>query len=250
MVCASRQCLLLGMYTKAMYIIEGNIGAGKSTFLNLISQSIPEIISIPEPVHTWQSNQQGQSLLANFYRDPNRWAYSMETFALIARVHEHKNNKHYIHQRTTIIERSVYSGYYCFARNSYINGYMTDLEWELYTTIFTMLVSGELSLPQGFIYLKIDPEQALERTKKRNRSAESTLTLDYLRQIHERHEEFLVHTRDSMPELQHVPVLVLDVNYEFEHDKELQEQLLTQVREFIRLSPQIARAHPVIQESL
>lgn len=35
---------------RAIYSIEGNIGSGKSTFLNLLKTHIPEIQVIPEPV--------------------------------------------------------------------------------------------------------------------------------------------------------------------------------------------------------
>jgi len=33
-----------------MYIVEGNIGAGKSTFLKLLSQHVPQVTVVQEPV--------------------------------------------------------------------------------------------------------------------------------------------------------------------------------------------------------
>lgn len=72
-----------------MYIVEGNIGAGKSTFLKLISKRLSHITVVFEPLHNWQNKVYGQSVLANFYKDPRRWAYTMETLAMACRVQEH-----------------------------------------------------------------------------------------------------------------------------------------------------------------
>src|SRR3989337_1493014 len=99
-----------------MYILEGNIGAGKSTFLRLIKEHMPEIDVSFEPVHNWQKKVYGQSLLANFYQYPKRWAYTLETFAMICRVIEHLKDQSRCYQKK-IIERSIYSGHYCFTLN-------------------------------------------------------------------------------------------------------------------------------------
>ncbi len=72
-----------------MYIVEGNIGAGKSTFLKIIHEQIQHITVSFEPLHNWQSKVYGQSLLSNFYQDTKRWAFTMETFAMICRAREH-----------------------------------------------------------------------------------------------------------------------------------------------------------------
>lgn len=115
-----------------------------------------------------------------------------------------------------VMERSIYSGHYVFATNSYRNGFLTDLEWRVYLEWFNFLVTGRCKPPQGFIYLKVDPEIAFERIKKRDREAEKTISLAYIKQIHQCHEDFLVHKKDILTELTAVPVLVLECNEEFE----------------------------------
>ena len=62
-----------------MYIVEGNIGAGKSTFLQLIDTHMPDVSVALEPVNNWQNQIYGQSLLTNFYKNPKPWAYTLET---------------------------------------------------------------------------------------------------------------------------------------------------------------------------
>lgn len=213
-----------------MYIVEGTIGAGKSTFLKMLSEMIPQITVKLEPVDSWQSQDMGASLLHNFYEHPTRWAYTFETFTMVKRIHEYLQEKS--ENSLLIVERSVYSGHYVFARNSYENGFMSDLEWKLYCEWFEFLTSKCLA-PQGFIYLKVDPLIAFERIKKRKRSAEETLPLDYLYQIDKQHERFL-HTKESVVNMLHaVPVLTLDCNEEFEQDPVQFAQQCQQIKDFI-----------------
>ena len=68
-----------------VYIVEGNIGAGKSTFLSLLKNRLPGLTIVQEPVNNWASQRQGTSLLENFYLDPKRWAFTLETYTMIAR---------------------------------------------------------------------------------------------------------------------------------------------------------------------
>lgn len=202
-----------------MYLIEGNIGAGKSTFLTMIASRVPDISVSLEPLHNWQKQVYGQSLLANFFAQPQRWAYTMETLIMMCRVKEHlieqeKNNG------VRLMERSIYSGHYCFAHNSHHNGYMSELEWSLYEQWFNFLIPDKCKAPRGFIYLYVDPEVAYKRIKKRNRLAEKKITLAYLKQIDKRHEDLLINKKNILSELANVPVLVLDCNEEFETNLE------------------------------
>ena len=105
-----------------MYILEGNIGAGKSTFLTLLAKHLPHICVTLEPMHNWQKQIYGQSLLANFYQDPKRWAYTLETLAMFCRVREHMEEQKK-EDTIQITERSIYSGHYCFAQNDYESGF-------------------------------------------------------------------------------------------------------------------------------
>lgn len=215
-----------------MIILEGNIGAGKSTFLRLIKQHLPGVDVVFEPLHQWHKQDHGQSLLADFYKDPKRWAYTLETFAMACRVQEHIREQA-IDNPLRVMERSIFSGHYCFAKNDYLSGYMNKLEWELYKQWFDFLVQTKCLLPQAFIYLQTQPDIAYGRVKKRQRDGETAISLAYLKQIHIRHEEFLVKKEDIRPALQSTPVLILDCNKEFEQDQECQNRLIWQVKEFI-----------------
>ena len=202
-----------------MYIIEGTIGAGKSTFLKLIAPFFPEMAIVYEPLHAWQNNTESPSLLEHFYREPQRWAYTMETLIMISRVQEHlkeQNNSSCI----KLMERSIYSGHYCFTYNSYQQGFLTELEWNIYLAWFNFLIPQKCRAPRGFIYLQVDPEIAHGRIKKRSRKGEDAIPLEYLKQLDKRHTDFLIHKNNILPELMTVPVLVLNCNKEFEADSQ------------------------------
>ena len=215
-----------------MYILEGNIGAGKTTFLKLIAQKTAGISVSYEPLDDWQKRVSGRSLLESFYTDPHRWAYSMETFAMLSRVREHLRDQERVDPHG-IIERSVYSGFYCFALNSYRNNFLTPLEWHMCKTWFDFLIPGKCRPPHGFIYLRVNPTVAYERIVKRGRTAESGITLDYLEQLHQCHEAFLIKKEGVLRELQCVPVLTVDADQDFENNGTRLEVILDTVKNFI-----------------
>lgn len=77
--------------------VEGNIGAGKSTFLDIMSDrslELQDIIEVvPEPVDEWQAvtgvagaGAEPVNLLDRFYKDPKRYAYTFQHYVLLTRM--------------------------------------------------------------------------------------------------------------------------------------------------------------------
>lgn len=194
-----------------MYCIEGTIGSGKSTFMQLLADNVPHISVALEPMYAWQNDPHGQALLERYYKDPNRWAYTIEMFALSHRVKEHMLEQTR-QQPFRVIERSIYSSHFVFARNSYENEYMDQSEWDLCNDWFHSVVPGRCKPPHGFIYLRVPPEVALERVKKRSWHSEQHLTLAYLKKLHDHYEYFFAHKEKLLEKLAHVPVLIIECN--------------------------------------
>lgn len=65
--------------------VEGNLGAGKSTYLSFVQKVFPSIEIIKEPVDEWQ-NIRGHNLLELFYKDSKRWSFTFQTYAMISRM--------------------------------------------------------------------------------------------------------------------------------------------------------------------
>jgi deoxyadenosine/deoxycytidine kinase len=234
-----------------MYILEGNIGAGKSTLLDLIKTYLPYLEVVQEPVVTWSDSNTEHSLLAQFCGDMQRWSYSMETYTMFCRIQEHLRVQA-AKNPFKIIERSLYSGNYCFAKNGHLQGFMSDLEWNIYSKWFDFLVLQKCTPPLGFIYLQTEPSICYERTKKRNRPGEEDIPMGYFEQLHTQHEQFLIKKEGILDQLKNVPVLVLDGSLDFESDREHLQNCLDQIDEFLFFtgdSKGIARKHDGIHHT-
>jgi deoxyadenosine/deoxycytidine kinase len=219
-----------------MFILEGNIGAGKSTFLRLIKKKLPSLSINLEPIDTWQKDIYGQSLLANFYNDPKRWAYTFETTTMLSRVHEHLKDQQQSQHDILVVERSLYSGYHCFAYNSYQQGFLSEVEWMLYQQWFNLSVVSRCIPPQGFIYLRCSPDIAWQRIKKRSRLAEETISFEYIEQIHQQHESFLIDNSIMHESIKHIPILILDGNEEFEDNEIILHKHCAAIEQFIEMT--------------
>lgn len=217
------------------FIIEGNIGAGKSTFLRLVEEQLPVQI-VYEPLDQWQHASPDQNLLDHFYKDTKRWAYTFQSYAFITRIMQQQKKALEALSDTQLLERSVYSDRYCFAKNCFEMGTMTLLEWSLYQEWFDWLIENYASKPTGFIYLQTSPELCFSRLKKRARSEESIIPFSYLESLHTKHEEWLIQKKNIAASLQDVPVLVLKTDVDFENDSAHMNDYAAQIAEFMNLT--------------
>ena len=81
--------------------------------------------------------------------------------------------------------------------------------------------------PEGYIYIKTSPETCYERIKKRNRTEESNIPLEYLNNLNDKHEKWLLSNDNN-----NVPVLVLDGEEDFENDEIIFLKYLGKINEF------------------
>jgi len=214
-------------------VIEGNIGAGKSTFLKIIKEKL-SIDVVYEPTDKWQREGKEDNLLDLFYKDTKRWAYTFQSYAFISRIQSQmEHQKNVSSDRPQVYERSVYCDRYCFAKNCLEMGTMTEMEWHIYKEWFSWLVESYTAKPSGFVYLRTNPKVCYDRIQKRQRCEESGVPLSYLELLHTRHEEWLIEKKEVMPWLADTPVLILDCNEEFESNNAVQKEHLAKLQAFI-----------------
>lgn len=187
--------------------IEGNIGTGKSTFLDNVKKYIKNAEVVYEPLDVWTEfkDDGGKNVLQHFYEDPKRYAYTFQTIAFLSRADRMRSLFEKIRQerianvatnkaenRVIFVERSIFSDKHVFAKNCHLTGLMNKIEWDLYNSWFSW-IQNYVSLPEDtvYLYLRCQPDTSFERTTKRNRKEESGVPLDYLKQIYDRHEEWL-----------------------------------------------------------
>jgi deoxyadenosine/deoxycytidine kinase len=220
-------------------IVEGNIGAGKSTFLKMLDTYL-DVQVVYEPDKKWQNVADGESLLDKFYTDTKRWAYTFQTYAFVTRVVEQKMSAEKNPTTPQVIERSVYADRYCFAQNCYEMGLMSALEWKLYQEWFSWLVDNYTVKPTGFIYLRAEPEICYERIAKRSRAAEKGVSFDYIKMLHQKHEEWLIDRKNLSPVLHDIPVLTLPCDTEFENNPAEQEKHVAQIKKFFDIQTRMS----------
>lgn len=176
--------------------VEGNISAGKSTFLRILQQEcvqLQELLEVvPEPVDRWQSVGSSRlNMLDMFYQDPGRFAYTFQNYVFISRVVQERESRGCI-KPLRLLERSVFSDRMVFVRAVHEAKWLSDAELEVYDSWFDPVIRYLPGLvPQGFIYLRAEPDTCYRRMNKRNRSEESGVSLDYLTNLHRMHEDWL-----------------------------------------------------------
>lgn len=205
---------------KKWYIIEGNIGCGKTTLIrNLKKKENYEVIE--EPLEEWKNikNEDGENILGLFYKDGNKYAYLFQTIVFKSRIKSLD-----IEQTKNIrfSERSIWTDKNIFSKNCYEMGLMNSVEKNTYDFWFEWLESKIKRLPDGIIYLRACPEICLDRMKKRDRLEENTVSLDYLTKIHEKHEVWLNNTKYN-----NVPIFIVENSVE-------PEESLKKVMEIIK----------------
>ena len=69
---------------------------------------------------------------------------------------------------------------------------MSETEWAIYRDWSTYLFDSleDLQL-DGFIYLRALPDTCAKRMAKRGRLEEQGVNIEYLKQLHEKHEQWL-----------------------------------------------------------
>lgn len=221
--------------------IEGNIAAGKSTFLNLVNKHT-DIRTLQEPVCDWThvplESECGpnapNNLLDKFYEDPTRWGLTFQQYVIFSRVKGFYENKENEAPGASLTERSVWGDRLVFVRNLYKQGVMSDLEYSLYCHMHSFcLEQCPGACPDAILYLKTSPEICLERLQQRGRSEETGVTLQYLQQIHARHEEWLVEKSVPIPpSLAKIPVLIIDCSKNLIKDDDHREKVFTELRSF------------------
>ncbi|XP_019180686.1 PREDICTED: uncharacterized protein LOC109175787 [Ipomoea nil] len=255
------------------FCVEGNISVGKTTFLQRIANETLELQDlveiVPEPIDKWQDvGPDHFNILDAFYAEPQRYAYTFQNYVFVTRLMQERESSSGI-KPLRLMERSVFSDRMVFVRAVHEANWMNEMEISIYDSWFDPVVSTLPGLiPDGFIYLRASPDTCHKRMMLRKRAEEGGVSLEYLRDLHEKHENWLFpfesgnhgilsvsqlpqsfdnslpsEIRDRVfylegnhmhPSIQKVPALVLDCepNIDFNKDIEAKRQYARQVAEF------------------
>lgn len=160
--------------------IVGNIGAGKTTLATKLAQHFKWDLYL-EAVDN-------NPYLKDFYEDMERWAFHLQVFFLNSRfnqVQQIQANGHDVIQ-----DRTIYEDAHIFARNLHQSGLMSTRDFDNYYGLFQSMISM-VKAPDLMIYLKADLPKLIGQIEKRNRDYESSISINYLRNLNEHYNTWM-----------------------------------------------------------
>ena len=93
-----------------------------------------------------------------------------------------------------IQDRTIYEDAEIFARVLHAQGSMSDVDYEIYTSLFACMVDF-LRKPDVILYLKASPEVLMARIARRGRESEKGIGIDYIRRLNEAYDAWMVRAR-------------------------------------------------------
>ena len=165
---------------KKYLVIAGNIGAGKSTLVNLLAERLG-FRPYYEPVAE-------NPYLRDFYADMPTWAFHSQLFFLSYRVRSHRALMDDPH--SVVQDRSLYEDAEVFARNLHERGTMSERDWATYSGLYRTMASL-LPAPDLVIYIRASVETLKSRIALRGRAYEADIPDEYLASLNALYESWI-----------------------------------------------------------
>jgi deoxyadenosine/deoxycytidine kinase len=153
-----------------LVIVEGNIGAGKTSLATRINQDYGGLLILER----FADNP----FLPKFYQDQERYAFPLEMSFLADRYTQLKKEL----MDPDIFNPLVIADYYFMKSLIFAGNTLSGDEYKLYAQLFHIMYSS-LPKPDLYVYLHQDPDNLLINIWNRGRDYESAITADYLKKI-------------------------------------------------------------------
>jgi deoxyguanosine kinase len=173
-------------------VIEGNIGAGKTTFAKMLGEEFDSKLILERFAEN--------PFLPKFYNDPEKYSFPLELSFLAERYGQLKKeltNRDLFHQQTI-------ADYYFMKSLIFAQNTLAQDEYNLYRNFFDIIYE-RLPKPDLFVYLHLPEERLILQIKERGRDYEQSITSDYLKKIREGYFTFFSQQNDF-------PVLIVDTS--------------------------------------
>lgn len=160
--------------------IAGNIGAGKTTLCSQLAKSF-----------SWDVHYEDTSTnpyLEDFYDDMQRWSFHLQIYFLNSRYQQILNIQQ--GNRTVIQDRTIYEDAFIFAPNLHDMGLMSARDFDNYTNLFQTM-NQQVNPPDLLIYLRAGIPTLVEHIQARGRNYEGSMSLDYLKRLNQRYEDWI-----------------------------------------------------------
>ncbi len=172
--------------------IEGNIGAGKTSLTNLLSDDF----NAKMVLERYADNP----FLPKFYENEERYAFPLEMSFLADRYHQLTDDL----AQFDLFKSFIISDYYIFKSLIFAQITLPPEEFSLYRKMFDIMYK-EITKPDLYIYLYQNTTRLLENIKKRGREYEQNISAEYLQKIHNGYANFTQTEKN-------LNVLIIDVS--------------------------------------
>ena len=160
--------------------IAGNIGVGKTTFTQLLSDHFG--------LDAFFESVIDNPYLEEFYADMSRWSFHLQIYFLHHRFKTHVAMSE--NGRGTVQDRTIYEDVEIFARNLREMGHMSPRDYENYVDLFEIMTSF-LRKPDLIIYLKASTDTLLTRIRGRDRDFERSIDPEYLFRLNVAYDKWI-----------------------------------------------------------
>lgn len=174
-------------------VIEGNIGAGKTTLAEMASKDLNARLVL----ETFEDNP----FLPKFYDNPERYAFPLELSFLAAR---YKQLKQHLGQGNLFNNLTI-ADYYLMKSFIFAKITLSDDEFQLYRQFFDMIRSFSVK-PDVMFYIHRDVDVLKNNIVKRGRSYEINIEKAYLSSVTKSYFDYFNEVTDF-------PVVVLDATH-------------------------------------
>ena len=173
-------------------VIEGNIGAGKTTLAGKISDQFNAQLIL--------EHFSDNPFLPKFYNDPDKYSFPLELSFLASRYKQLKEEL----VPQDLFKSFTVADYYFMKSLVFAASTLKEDEYNLYRQIF-YIIYGTLPKPDIYVYLHLNPDRLLQNIERRGRNYEKSITKEYLQKIQDSYFSFFKQNPENK-------YLVIDVN--------------------------------------
>jgi deoxyadenosine/deoxycytidine kinase len=173
-------------------VIEGNIGAGKTTLAQMISEKHQAKLVLEQ----FADNP----FLPKFYQNQEQYSFPLEMAFLAERYNQlNRELSHFDLFSTFTVSDYYFMKSLIFAQNT-----LQPDEYNLYRQFFT-IIYDKVPKPDLYVYLHKDTDLLLKNIARRGRSYETYITKQYLEKITQGYFGYFRQQSDF-------PILIIDTN--------------------------------------
>ncbi|HIB03017.1 MAG TPA: deoxynucleoside kinase [Candidatus Marinimicrobia bacterium] len=191
--------------------IEGVIGVGKTSLAHLLEERLNAKLVMEK----FDENP----FLADFYLDPERYAFQTQLFFLLSRYRQQQELR-----QTDVFHKLVISDYMFVKDRLFASLNLDDKEMSLYDSVAKILEKNILN-PDLVIYLQAETPKLMERITLRGRDFEKNMSQDYIDALNQVYNEYFFRFQES-------PLLIINTNdIDFVHNEEDLEEVIRYIRQ-------------------